>query len=58
MHGEVLGPGQGHERCTARGSVMHFKAIARLDDGDLSMMERTLPPGGRRPPAHRQTSIA
>lgn len=35
---------------------MHFKAIARLDDGDLSVMERTLPPGGRRPPAHRHTN--
>jgi mannose-6-phosphate isomerase-like protein (cupin superfamily) len=35
---------------------MHFKALAELDDGDLSLMERTLPPGGRRPPAHRHTN--
>lgn len=32
---------------------MCFKALAGLDDGDLSLMERTLPPGGRMPPAHR-----
>jgi mannose-6-phosphate isomerase-like protein (cupin superfamily) len=35
---------------------MHFKAVAALDDGDLSIMERTLPPGGRRPPPHRHTN--
>jgi hypothetical protein len=29
---------------------MFFKALAEQDDGDLSLMERTLPPGGRRPP--------
>lgn len=50
---DVLGPGEGHARFEARGSVMMFKALAGLDDGDLSLMERTLPPGGRRPPAHR-----
>ena len=55
---EVLGPGEGHARFTARGSVMHFKALAELDDGDLSLMERTLPPGGRRPPAHRHTNCS
>ena len=49
----VLGPGEGHARYSARGSVMHFKALAELDGGDLSLMERTLPPGGRRPPPHR-----
>jgi mannose-6-phosphate isomerase-like protein (cupin superfamily) len=32
---------------------MWFKALAEQDDGDFSLMERTLPPGGRRPPAHR-----
>jgi mannose-6-phosphate isomerase-like protein (cupin superfamily) len=54
----VLGPGEGHARFSARGSVMHFKALAELDDGDLSLMERTLPPGGRRPPAHRHTNCS
>jgi mannose-6-phosphate isomerase-like protein (cupin superfamily) len=38
--------------------VMFFKALARDDDGDLSLMERTLPPGGRRPPAHRHTNCS
>ena len=55
---EVLGAGEGHARFTARGSVMFFKALAGLDDGDLSLMERTLPPGGRRPPPHRHTNCS
>ena len=54
----VLGPGEGHARYSARGSVMYFKALAELDDGDLSLMERTLPPGGRRPPPHRHTNCS
>jgi mannose-6-phosphate isomerase-like protein (cupin superfamily) len=54
----VLGPGEGRARFTARGSVMFFKALAEQDDGDLSLMERTLPPGGRRPPAHRHTNCS
>jgi mannose-6-phosphate isomerase-like protein (cupin superfamily) len=37
---------------------MMFKALAELDDGDLSLMERTLPPGGRRPPPHRHTNCS
>jgi len=37
---------------------MLFKALAELDDGDLSLMERTLPPGGRRPPPHRHTNCS
>jgi mannose-6-phosphate isomerase-like protein (cupin superfamily) len=41
---------------TARGSVMAFKAMARHTGGDFSLMERTLPPGGRIPPAHRHTT--
>ena len=45
----VMGPGEGHARYSARGSVMYFKALAEQDDGDLSLMERTLPPGGRPP---------
>ncbi len=38
---------------TARGSVMAFKAVAATTGGDFSLMERTLPAGGRRPPPHR-----
>jgi len=37
---------------------MVFKALAELDDGDFSLMERTLPPGGRRPPPHRHTNCS
>jgi mannose-6-phosphate isomerase-like protein (cupin superfamily) len=56
--GEVVGPGEGRRTYTARGSVMFFKALAEQDDGDLSLMERTLPPGGRRPPPHRHTNCS
>jgi mannose-6-phosphate isomerase-like protein (cupin superfamily) len=58
MAASVIGRGEGAERYSARGSVMFFKALAREDDGDLSLMERTLPPGGRRPPAHRHTNCS
>lgn len=44
--------GQGTRR-EARGSEMWFKATAASTDGRLSLMERTLPPGGRMPPPHR-----
>jgi mannose-6-phosphate isomerase-like protein (cupin superfamily) len=54
----VLGPGEGVRTYSARGSDMMFKAIGELDDGDFSLMERTLPPGGRRPPAHRHTNCS
>lgn len=54
----ILGPGEGHAYYTARGSEMFFKATAELDGGDLSLMERTLPPGGRRPPARRHTNCS
>lgn len=55
---EVLGRGRGQARFIARGSEMFFKAMAEQDDGDLSLMERTLPPGGRRPPPHRHTNCS
>jgi mannose-6-phosphate isomerase-like protein (cupin superfamily) len=58
MAAAVLGPGEGHKTYTARGSVMFFKAMAELDDGDLSLMERILPPGGRRPPPHRHLNCS
>jgi len=50
--------GEGERRYTARGSVMFFKAVAEQDGGDLSIMERTLPPRGRRPPPHRHTNCS
>jgi len=37
---------------------MFFKALAEQDGGDLSVMERTLPPGGRRPPPHRHVNCS
>jgi mannose-6-phosphate isomerase-like protein (cupin superfamily) len=55
---EVVGPGEGQREYTARGSVMFFKAVAEQDGGDFSLMERTLPPGGRRPPPHRHTNCS
>jgi mannose-6-phosphate isomerase-like protein (cupin superfamily) len=58
MSAGVVGPGEGQKRYTARGSVMFFKALAEQDDGDLSLMERTLPPGGRRPPPHRHRNCS
>ena len=54
---EVLGPGEG-VLYQARGSMMFFKAVAEHDSGDFSLMERTLPAGGRRPPAHRHTNCS
>ena len=47
-----LASGEGLRR-EARGSEMWFKATAATTDGRLSLMERTLPPGGRMPPPHR-----
>ncbi len=44
--------GAGRHR-EARGSQMWFKATAHDTVGRFSLMERTLPPGGRMPPAHR-----
>jgi quercetin dioxygenase-like cupin family protein len=46
--------GEGLRR-EARGSEMWFKATAASTDGRFSLMERTLPPGGRMPPAHRHS---
>jgi mannose-6-phosphate isomerase-like protein (cupin superfamily) len=54
----TVGRGEGHATYTARGSVMLFKAVAAQDDGDFSLMERTLPPHGRRPPPHRHTNCS
>ena len=37
---------------------MAFKAIATQTDRDFSLMERTLPPHGRRPLAHRHVNCS
>ncbi len=58
MTGRGLGRGESVVTYSARGSTMLFKAVAALDDGDLSLMERTLPVGGRRPPPHRHTNCS
>jgi uncharacterized cupin superfamily protein len=47
----VFGPGEG-EHHEARGSHMFFKATAETTGGRFSLMERSLPPGGRMPPPH------
>ena len=52
----ILGPGEG-DRHEARGSVMHFKATASSTNGRYSLMERTLPAGGRMPPPHVHSGI-
>ncbi len=54
----VVGRGEGVRRYSARGSVMFFKALAEQDGGDFSLMERTLPPAGRRPLPHRHTNCS
>jgi len=54
----VVGKGEGERQYEARGSVMLFKALAEQDGGDFSLMERTLPPAGRRPPPHRHTNCS
>lgn len=51
----VLKAGQGTV-LTARGSVMFFKATRAHTNGAFSLMERTLPPGGRKPPPHVHTN--
>ena len=53
----IVSAGQG-KIVTARGSVMAFKAIAAQTDGDFSLMERTVPPHGRRPLAHRHVNCS
>jgi mannose-6-phosphate isomerase-like protein (cupin superfamily) len=54
----VVGKGVGQKTYSARGSVMFFKALAEQNGGDFSLMERTLPPLGRRPPPHRHTNCS
>ena len=51
----VLGPGEGR-RLEARGSELLFKALGSTTGGRFSLMDRTVPAGGRMPPAHRHPS--
>lgn len=55
---DVLAAGAAVRTYSARGSEMMFKAIAASADGDLSLMERSLPPHGRQPPPHRHTTCS
>jgi mannose-6-phosphate isomerase-like protein (cupin superfamily) len=48
-----LVPPGGGDRFTVRGSALLFKAGAAATDGAISLHERWIPAGGRRPPAHR-----
>ena len=50
----VLAAGEG-KLLSARGSAMFFKATRASTNGAFSFMERTLPPGGRKPPPHIHT---
>jgi quercetin dioxygenase-like cupin family protein len=51
----IFEPGQG-KVLAARRSTMVFKAIRASTNGAFSLMERTLPPGGRKPPPHIHTN--
>ncbi|HEY7321993.1 MAG TPA: cupin domain-containing protein [Candidatus Binatia bacterium] len=51
----VFEPGDG-KLLSARGSMMFFKATRASTNGAFSFMERTLPPGGRKPPPHIHTN--
>ena len=53
----VIPAGQGRI-LSARGSVMAFKAGAEQTGGDFSLMERVLPPRGRRPLPHRHVNCS
>jgi len=53
----IVPSGQGH-RLTARGNVLAFKAVGAQTGGDFSLMERTVPPGARMPPAHRHVNCS
>ncbi len=53
----IVPSGQGH-LLTARGNVLAFKAVAAQTGGDFSLMERTVPPGARTPPAHRHVNCS
>jgi quercetin dioxygenase-like cupin family protein len=47
----IVPPGSG-ERLMVRGSTLDFKAVSATTGGAFSLHERSIPAGGRRPPAH------
>ena len=51
----VFDAGQG-KLLSARGSAMFFKATHATTNGAFSLMDRTLPPGGRKPPSQIHTN--
>jgi uncharacterized cupin superfamily protein len=51
----IFEPGEG-KVLSARGSTMFFKATHASTNGAFSFMERTLPPGGTKPPPHIHTN--
>ena len=51
----ILEAGEG-TLLAARGSAMVFKATRANTNGAFSLMERTLPPGSRKPPPHIHTN--
>jgi quercetin dioxygenase-like cupin family protein len=53
----VLAEGEGRVY-RARGSDLVFKAGRETTEGRFSFMDRTLPPGGRRPPKHVHVAAA
>ena len=57
MADHVIPAGQGRI-LGARGSVMAFKAGQEQTGGDFSLMERTVPAGGRRPLPHRHVNCS
>lgn len=58
MNGPGIIPAGKGSIVSARGSVMAFKAVAAQTDGDFSLMERTVPPRGRRPLPHRHVNCS
>ena len=51
-------PPKGGKEFVARGSRMLFKAVGATTGGRFSLMDRTLPPHGRPPAAHRHPETA
>jgi uncharacterized cupin superfamily protein len=49
----IVMPPDGGKELNARGSRMLFKAVGATTGGRFSLMDRTLPPHGRPPAAHR-----
>jgi quercetin dioxygenase-like cupin family protein len=48
----IVPPGGGEQLTIRGGSTLQFKAVGATTGGALSLHERRVPAGGRRPPAH------